>query len=251
MSHGNRQDPLWDHLERKRELLRDLRQRQPALCAEIDRELALDFIHATNALEGNTLSREEAVSLLETGCAIGGKPLLDQMEVLDQSVALDLLARLSGSEQALRDADIRHLHAAAIGRTRPASAGRYREGERSVPGSLTTFPDPTEIDGLMGELTAWLASQPTDTRTAIEAHERLVSIQPFDDGNGRTARLLMNLILVRAECPLLVVEVGARAEYHASLEALQLGGPSAPYECFMADKLSASFQRYFEREARA
>lgn len=238
------EEAVWARLERHCERLQALRAKNYAYCDAVDRELALDFIHATNALDGNTLSREEATALLERGLAIGGKPLIDHMEILDQSVAFDLLQRLGETDQPLRDSDIRNLHAAAVARTRPETGGRYRETERIVEGSLTTFPEPAEIDGLMGELTAWLAAQPADARSAIEAHERLVSIQPFEDGNGRTARLLMNLLLVRADYPLLVIEAGARGIYNAALEALQLGGPREPYERFMTDRLAASLARY-------
>jgi Fic family protein len=113
-----------------------------------------------------------------------------------------------------------------------------------VEGSLTTFPAPQEIDGLVGDFTIWLAAQPLDAKTAIAAHERLVSIQPFEDGNGRTARLVMNLLLQRAGYPLLVVRAEDRAAYHAALEAVQLGGPSLPYEAFMAERLQEAFAAY-------
>jgi len=237
-------EEVWESLDAERDRLQALRGAAAERCAATDQALALDFIHATNALDGNTLTRAETEAVLSTGIAVGGRPLLDHMEALDQSVAFDLLTRLADTDQPLRDSDIRQLHAAALARTRPDTAGRYREGERSLEGSLTTFPDPLEIEGLIGELIAWLAAQPADARTAIEAHERFVSIQPFEDGNGRTSRLLMNLVLVRGGYPVLVVEAGDRAAYHTALEALQLGGPRAPYERYMTDRLAASFRRY-------
>lgn len=236
----------WGRIEERLEALQRRRGLAPSRCAEIDALLRLDFVHASIALDGNGLAREEVEHVLATGEAIGGKSVSDHLEALDQHQAFDVMLRLAHGDQPLREADLRHLHAALLGRSRPESAGRYREGARTVEGSLTTFPEPSEIEGLVSELVAWLSAQPAEARVAIEAHERLVSIQPFEDGNGRAARLLMNLLLLRGGYPLLVVGPEQRAAYHASLEAVQLGGPSGPYERLMLGRLVASFDRYLE-----
>lgn len=238
------EDEAWFGLSDRRERLASLRAQDPDACEAIDRERELDFVWASNALDGNALSREEVERLLETGLAIGGKALADHMEALDQNAAFDVAVRLSRLDQPFREAELLQLHAAVMARTKPESAGRFRERGRTVEGSLTTFPAPQEIDGLVGEFTVWLSAQPLDAKTAVAAHERLVSIQPFEDGNGRTARLVMSLLLLRAGYPLLVVRAEDRAAYHTALEAVQLGGPSRPYEAFMTDRLEAAFARY-------
>jgi len=238
------EDEVWAGLGDRRERLAALRAQDPDACEVIDRERELDFVWASNALDGNALSREEVERLLETGLAIGGKPLADHMEALDQNAAFDVAVRLAQLDQPIREAELLQLHAAVLARTKPESAGRFRERGRTVEGSLTTFPAPQEIEGLIGEFTVWLAAQPLDAKTAVAAHEWLVSIQPFEDGNGRTARLVMSLLLLRAGYPLLVVRAEDRAAYHAALEAVQLGGPSRPYEAFMTDRLEAAFAAY-------
>ena len=76
--------------------------------------------------------------------------------------------------------------------------------------------------------------------TAFTAHARIVAIHPFSDGNGRTARLLMNLLLIRAGYPPIVIGPEHRVAYIDALEALQLGGDARPYDEFMATRLEAS-----------
>ncbi len=96
----------------------------------------------------------------------------------------------SRSNQPVREADIPHVHALVIGRIEPAEAGRYATHQRLISGTSVLPPTPAQVVPLMADGLA-----PATVETAIAAHERLVSIHPFADGNGHTARLLMNLVL--------------------------------------------------------
>jgi len=239
-------EEVWTALAARLKTLTDWRDEAPDRCAETDRALALEFQWASNALDGNTLAREELAHVLETGLAVGGRPLFHHMEALDQRDAFAFAQAWAEGPTPFRDVDLRQLHARVTRRTAPDLAGRYRDVERTMEGSLTTFAAPDEIEDLVTEFTAWLAGQPEEARTAIEAHERLVSIQPFADGNGRTARLVMSAILLRGGYPLLIVRAEDRPDYDGALEAIQLGGPRAPYERLMTERLFESFDRYLE-----
>ena len=96
----------------------------------------------------------------------------------------------------------------------------------------------------MAEFAAWLATAVPSPQVALEAHLRLVSIHPFADGNGRTARLLMNLILLRAGYPPLVVPPERRPDYIDSLERAQADGERAAYDQLMATLLLESLDRH-------
>ncbi len=96
----------------------------------------------------------------------------------------------------------------------------------------------------MGDLGRWLALAPATAATAIAAHERLVSIRPFADGNGRTARLLMNLVLLRGGYPPIVIGPDHRLAYINALENLQLGGDPVPDERFMTNRLKDSLDHH-------
>ncbi|MGD1070483.1 MAG: Fic family protein [Bryobacteraceae bacterium] len=95
------------------------------------------------------------------------------------------------------------------------------------PGSHT-FPSPAEIPSLMGDFAVWLGTAPATLETAFTAHRRLVDIHPFNDGNGRNARLMTNLILIRGGYPPVAVRPEDRLEYIRSLQAGQAGrGPES------------------------
>ncbi len=96
----------------------------------------------------------------------------------------------------------------------------------------------------MGDLGRWLALAPATAATAIAAHERLVSIRPFADGNGRTARLLMNLVLLRGGYSPIVIGPDHRLAYINALENLQLGGDPAPDKRFMTNRLKDSLDHH-------
>jgi Fic family protein len=96
----------------------------------------------------------------------------------------------------------------------------------------------------MANFAAWLAGASATAQTAFEGHLRLVSIHPFDDGNGRTARLLMNLLLLRAGYPPLVIGPEERPAYLDALEKAQADGDRAAYDAFMAERLLAGLDQF-------
>jgi Fic family protein len=96
----------------------------------------------------------------------------------------------------------------------------------------------------MGEFVAWLAAAPAGPETAFAAHARLVAIHPFSDGNGRSARLLMNLLLMQAGYPPLVIAPEQRAAYIDALQALQLREDALPHCAFMTERLAASLDHH-------
>lgn len=96
----------------------------------------------------------------------------------------------------------------------------------------------------MGDLVSWLSGVPLTPETAFTAHEKLVSIHPFGDGNGRTGRLLMNLLLLKTGYPPIIIGPEERLAYLQGLEAVQMRGDDKPYGEFMTDRLEASRDRY-------
>src|SRR5262245_12730695 len=157
----------------------------------------LELTYTSNAIEGNTLSAAETTLVIEQGITIGGKPLKDHLEAIDHYKAIGYVRALAGRGTPLTEADLRQLHHLVVQRSHPEIAGRYASQARYV---LTdtgrhNFPSPVEVPALMGDFSRWLGTAADTPETAFAAHFRLAEIHPFDDGNGRTARLLMNLIL--------------------------------------------------------
>lgn len=246
----------------------DLRARIAAKKAELDRLRPvvgaglgnlehihdLELTYTSNAIEGNTLSAAETTLVIEQGITIGGKPLKDHLEAIDHYEAIGYVRALARQGSPLAEADLRQLHHLVVQRSHPEIAGRYADQGRYV---LTetgrhTFPSPTEVPALMGDLARWLGVAPDTPETAFTAHRRLVDIHPFNDGNGRTARLLMNLILIRGSYPPVAVRPEDRAAYVGALQEAQAGRGSARFDRLLYERLDETLAEYLTaaRQAR-
>ena len=214
--------------------------------AALDAWYDVELTYASNAIEGNTLTRSETAIVLEKGLTVRGKPLRDHLEAIDHRDALAFVRTLAAANEPIRATDIRDIHRLVLARSAPAEAGRYATTDRQVLGSTVRFPPPAEIPALMGDFARWLAASAATPETAIEAHARLVTIHPFADGNGRTARLLMNLVLFRAGYPPLVIRPEDRPDYLDSLEQRQLTGDGVAFATLLFERLDASLERYLE-----
>ena len=204
----------------------------------------VELTYTSNAIEGNTLTRSETAIVLEKGITIGGKPLKDHLEALGHRDAIGYVRALAAVDAPIREGDIREIHRLVLARADPEEAGRYSRHQRAIAGSPLMLPSPAEIPALMGDLAAWLASAPASHETAFEAHYRLVTVHPFSDGNGRAARLLMNLLLLRAGYPPVVIGPEERVAYLDALQARQLRDDAEPWRTFMAARLDASLTHH-------
>ena len=206
----------------------------------------LELTYTSNAIEGNTLSAAETTLVIEQGITIGGKPLKDHLEAIDHYEAIRHVRELAGQGSPLTETDLRQLHHLVVRRSHPEIAGRYADQGRYV---LTetgrrTFPSPTEVPALMGDLARWLGVAPDTPETAFAAHRRLVDIHPFNDGNGRTARLLMNLILIRGGYPPVAVRPEDRPAYVGALQEAQAGRGSTLFDRLLYERLDETLAEY-------
>jgi Fic family protein len=153
----------------------------------------------------------------------------------------------------LTEMDVRNLHRLVMLRSRPDIAGRYADQGRYV---LTDsgrhgFPSPAEIPALMGDFSSWLGASADTPDNAFTAHRRLVDIHPFNDGNGRSARLLMNLILIRGGYPPVAVRPEDRPAYIAALQQAQAGGSAEAFDRLLYERLDATLAEYISASRQA
>lgn len=215
----------------------------------------IDITFTSNAIEGNTLTAGETALILEKGITVSGKPLKDHLEAVDYAKALAWVIDVAGRTDApITEADLRNLHRLAVAQSTQGNAGRYAERQRSVEtaAGIHDFPAPAEIRTLVADLCAWLAERQCEPGTAFEAHRRLLAIHPFNDGNGRTARLLMNLILTRAGFPPIAIRPEDRSAYIHGLETSESGGGSAVFDDLLFRRLEQTMDIYLAaaRQAR-
>ena len=215
------------------------RQDRAALDAWYDVELT----YTSCALEGNSLTRREVDLLFNAATPALGKPLRDQLEVQDHREALRYARLLASQRDPIRETDIRELHRLVLNITKPDLAGRYSTTQRHIQGSNTRLPGPLDIAPMMQAFGQWLGQTDAHPHNAVTAHTRLVEIHPFDDGNGRTARLLMNLMLMRTGYPPIIITPEQRPDYLAGLEARHADGEPEALDRFMVERLKEGLRR--------
>jgi Fic family protein len=197
-----------------------LRARAPGGTRNFDHSQDLELTYTSNAIEGNTLTAVETTMVIEQGITVAGKPLRDHLEAIDHYEAIRYVRDLARRQVPLTEMDVRSLHRLVMLRSDPDAAGRYADQGRYVltENGRHAFSSPAEVPSLMGAFSSWLGAMPNTPDTAFAAHHRLVDIHPFNDGNGRTARLLMNLVLTRGGYPPVAVRPEDRPAYIAALQ---------------------------------
>ena len=194
----------------------------PAVTETLKEYYDVLYTYHSNAIEGNTLTRSETQVVLEYGITIGGKRLVEHLEVVGHKDAIDYVEALSKEPKKITEFEIKHMHSLICRGTMRTEAGSYRHVDVRPSGSDRYYPFSYLVPQMMSDFMTWLDGAKDllhPVLYAAEAHYRFVAIHPFRDGNGRIARLLMNLVLLRAGYPLAVIKVDDRAEYIDALAA--------------------------------
>jgi Fic family protein len=248
-------DAIAETVETKKRQLDALRSAMhPGGLENLEHTQRIDITYTSNAIEGNTLSAGETALVLEKGITVSGKPLRDHLEAVDHAKALDWVLDIATNSQApIVEADIRNLHALVVAQSRPEIAGRYADTARFVNTDAGPhhFPPPIEIPAQMEAFCRWLSGTSDSPQTAFDAHRQLVAIHPFNDGNGRTARLLMNLVLSRADYPPIAIRPEDRPAYIAALEFSQRDGGHAAFSDLLFRRLDQTLDLYLEAARQA
>ena len=243
---------LLDAIADKKTRLDRLRLLPPEALSNLEHYYDLEITYTSNAIEGNTLSPVETTLVIEQGVTISGKPLKDHLEALDHYDAIRYVRELAREKNRLTESDVRNLHRLVVQRSRPDVAGKYADLARYVRTETGRyeFPSPAEIPALMGDFAKWLASAPDTPESAFTAHRRLVDIHPFNDGNGRAARLLMNLVLIRGGYPPVAVRPEDRPTYILALQEAQAGQGSEKFDDLLYQRLDETLDDYLSALSR-
>ncbi|XP_003451692.1 protein adenylyltransferase FICD [Oreochromis niloticus] len=183
-------------------------------------------IYHTVAIEGSTLTLSEIRHIIETRYAVPGKSLQEQNEAIGVDAAMKYInTTLLSRSGAIAVNDILEIHRRVLGYVDPVEGGRLRTNQVFVGHHIP--PHPRDLQRHMQELVQWLNSDEALQLHPVEyaalAHYKLVYIHPFVDGNGRTSRLLMNLVLMQARYPPITIRKEQRAEYYAALDTANEG----------------------------
>ena len=218
------------------------------LVSNLEQWFKIELTYTSNALEGNTLTRQETAVVVEKGLTVGGKTLVEHLEATNHAEAYEnILAIAERRRKKLSEEDILVIHETILKGIDDYNAGCYRSVMVRISGSQVVLPNYMKVPDLMAEFVGWMTKQKKTlhpVELAAEAHYQLVTIHPFTDGNGRTARLLMNLILIQCGYPPALIRNRDRLKYIQSLEKAQLGGSKEDFYRIIHAAVKRSFGIY-------
>lgn len=179
----------------------------------------------SSGIEGNRLTLQETSLVLKEGIDVTGKPLKDSIEVKNLGKAFDFLYELVQEDVSITENYLKQIHSLIIGEDPSLSPGAYRDIGVIITGSEHTPPEPFEVPIKMRELFDWINNSIDENPIILGAiaHHEMVKIHPFKDGNGRTARLLLNLILLKKGYPICNIKRVERPEYYNALSLADNG----------------------------
>jgi Fic family protein len=231
---------LLDRIDKTKALINKRRPLASEEVRELDAYFRVGMTYSSNALEGNSLDLTETKILLEDGITVGGKPIRDCYEAIGHARAYDFMLEAARSDPFMFLEDtVLQLHKLFYMGIDPDKAGVYRDHQVFITGTEYLPPAAEEIPALMKVMVESLTEKWDSLHPVILsafAHQRLVDIHPFTDGNGRSARLLMNLILINRGYQIATIPPILRREYINSIEKSRRGGSvnAEPLAAFVA-----------------
>lgn len=199
----------------------------PAIALKsIKESLTYEWTYNSNSIEGNTITLQETQLIIEEGITVKGKSLREHFETLNHHDAIEYVESLVDATSALAAKDILDVHALVLQRIEKEYAGRYRTSGVRITNANFTPPNALKVDEFMEELLAWVNTEAAAIHPILRAtvfHHRFVWIHPFFDGNGRTVRLLYNLLLMRDGYPPAIILANDRKKYYDALNKANLG----------------------------
>ena len=211
-----------DNLKQEIDSYRPLKKQ---LLNELQQFYRIGFTYSSNALEGNSLTESETKIIIEDGLTIGGKTIKEHSEALGHSEAYTYLNTLT-KNKTITESNILELHRLFYYRIDAKKAGKYRKQQVYISGTDYLPPKYKEIPDLMKKMTLSindLRETLHPVTLAAKLHERIATIHPFIDGNGRAARLVMNLSLLQNGYPIIIIPPILRNDYITSIRLANLG----------------------------
>lgn len=194
---------------------------------------------------------QETAIVLEKGLTIGGKSVTEHLEVINHACAIDYIKELSKKDEVITQHDVLQIHSLILQGIDNLNKGKYREVQVLISGAKHIPPQPYLVAKEMENMFLWYnknCKQLHPVELSAEMHERLVTIHPFIDGNGRTARLLMNLILLQNGFPIAILkgDADSRLAYYNALEIAQTQNDKQPFIQLIAKSVEQSMQRIID-----
>ena len=211
----------------------------------------IDYTFESNRIEGNTLSLQETSLVVNEGLTISGKSMKEHLEAVNHSDAVEYIEEWAQKKVHFNLRSLQELHQLILKSIDRQHAGSFRSVQVRITGSEHVPPEPFLLDKMMEDYFIFYSQEKNRLHPVILAadmHERLVTIHPFIDGNGRTARLVMNLILLRHGFTIanLKGDVASRLAYYRALEKVQVDNVPEVFYHLVADTVAASLKAHLK-----
>jgi Fic family protein len=240
---SNDENSLNGWIRKKHKRLESLRPLDQDTLERLHDEMRLLHTFNSNAIEGNTLTLSETKLVLEEGITVGGKTLREHLEATNNAAGYDLVVRLAREQAPINHVTVQQVHE-VVTRGILESAGRYRTRNVRITGAVRS---PTDWQHILREMDELFADISRNDRDVVEMtayfHHRFVEIHPFVDGNGRVARLLGNLYLLRNGYPPVVLDHKNRQNYYRALGEAD-NGDLVPFTMFIARAVNDTLTHY-------
>ena len=229
--------------------MRKVGKLSPEVLTDLVQLFRIRKIYHSNAIEGNQLDQGETRLVVEQGITITGKSLRDQAEAKNLDHAIDFLVDLASKDLPISQVDIRQIHRLILSGIDDEAAGNYRNVEVKISGSNYSPPGPEKVGSEMTDFSDWLngVSQLSESLDPViiasAAHAWFAQIHPFTDGNGRTARILLDLLLMRSGYPIAIITKEDRPRYYDALEDSQTSNLS-PLIYLIYESVEDSLEAY-------
>ena len=202
-------------------------------------DLNIKWTYNSTGIEGNSYTLNQTRILLAEGITIGGKRLVEHLEIIGHSEAIEYLEDIIENNVELTEREIKNIHSLVTKDIENVNSGAYRNNAVYISGSKHIPPQPYLVSEKMEELMLWYNNESKNIHPIERAailHGEFVSIHPFIDGNGRTARLLLNFELMKNNYPAIIIEIEEREKYFDALEVGNLSGNWDKFTEFVREK---------------
>lgn len=245
---------LLEQVDNLKKCLDSFRPLNPVQLENLEHAFDVQYTHESTKIEGNSLTLSETALVIEKGITVKGKPLKDHIEVLNHQKALEYIKSIAVPEYELTQDDLLKIHDLILQGINHHNAGKYRSERVIISGSRHIPPNPLKVYDLMQLYFEEYMQDRNELHPVLLAakmHERLVTIHPFIDGNGRTARLIMNLILIQNGYLVanILGETERRDAYGDALEKSHMEGESEDFQKIVLNEVKQAFFNYLDMVA--
>lgn len=239
---------LFENIVQKKMQLDDARPLPKHTLRSLQEKLLLEWTYHSNAIEGNTLTISETKVVLE-GITIGGKRLVEHLEVINHRDAINYVEEIVSTKEPLTAWQIKNIHRLVLKGIDDAYAGTYRMEQVFISGANHVPPASYLIQEEMEQMIKWYQDEggslhPVERGAML--HAIFVGIHPFIDGNGRTARLLLNLELMKAGYPPVVIKIENRLAYYEALDKAHTTGDYTDFMTLVGAEAEDSLDLYLQ-----